>query len=255
MTNIELGRVFADAEVAGLYRYRAPYPREVFAILEELLVEPRTVLDAGAGTGALARELAPHVARVDAVDPSEAMIAEGRTLLGGDDPRINWIHAHAEDAPLSPPYGLIVAGAAIHWMDPAVVLPRFGAALALGAKVAIVHNDFVPPHAMVTGPALEVIRRYSPLKEDPVEYPALVKSLVDRGLFVLEGERRTTPVPYEQSVDDVLRSLHSTSTLSRVTLGDRLASFDTEMRAALAPFGERSLHSDVVTYVAWGRPS
>ena len=63
---IELGRVFADAEVAALYRYRAPYPREVFEILESLVVEPRNVLDAGAGTGALARDLAPLVARVDA---------------------------------------------------------------------------------------------------------------------------------------------------------------------------------------------
>lgn len=252
---IELGRVFADAEVAAFYRYRAPYPREVFAILEELLVEPRAVLDAGAGTGALARELAPRVARVDAVDPSAAMIAEGRALPGGDDPRIHWIHGRAEDALLSPPYGLIAAGAAIHWMDPAVVLPRFGAALAPGAKVAIVHNDFVPPHAIGTERALEVIRRYSPLKEDPLEYPARVKVLVDRGLFVLEGERWTAPVPFEQSADDVLRSLHSTSTLSRVTLGDRLASFDTDMRAALAPFGPGPLRSDIVTYVAWGRPS
>lgn len=252
---IELGRVFADAEVAALYRYRAPYPREVFAILEELLVEPRTVLDAGAGTGALARELAPRVARVDAVDPSAAMIAEGRALPDGADPRINWIHARAEDAPLSPPYGLIVAGASLHWMDPTVALPRFRDALAPGAKVAIVHNDFVPPHAMGTAAALKVIRRYSPLKDDPPEYSARVKSLVERGLFVLEGERRTMPVSFEQSIDDVLNSLHNTSTLSRVTLGDRMSAFDTDMREALAPFGPGPLRSDIVTYVAWGRPS
>jgi SAM-dependent methyltransferase len=252
---IELGRVFDDAEVAALYRYRAPYPREVFEILEQLVVEPRTVLDAGAGTGALARDLAPLVTRVDAVDPSGAMIAAGRALPGGDDPRITWIQGRAEDAPLSPPYGLIVAGASLHWMDPTVVLPRFREALAPGAQVAIVHNDFVPPHAMATGPALDVIRRYSPLKDDPPEYPARVKSLVDRGLFVLEGERRTTPVPFEQSIDDVLNSLHSTSTLSRVTLGDRLASFDNDMRAALAPFGKGPLRSDIVAYIAWGRPS
>ncbi len=247
---IELGRVFADAEVAALYRYRAPYPREVFAILERLVIEPRNVLDAGAGTGALARDLAPLVARVDAVDPSAAMIAEGRALPGGDDPRITWIQGRAEDAPLSPPYGLIVAGASLHWMDPTVVLPRFRDALAPGARFAIVHNDFVPPHAISTSAALDVIRRYSPLKEAPPEYPAQVKSLVDRGLFVLEGERFTTPVPFEQSINDILSSLHSTS-----TLGDRLASFDNDMRAALAPLGKGPLRSDIVAYVAWGRPS
>jgi len=252
---IELGRVFADTEVAALYRYRAPYPREVFEMLEQLVVEPRSVLDAGAGTGALARELAPLVARVDALDPSAAMIAAGRALPGGDDPRIIWIQGRAEDAPLSPPYGLIMAGASLHWMDPTVVLPRFRDALAPDARLVIVHSDFVAPNAVATGAALDVIRRYSPLKEDPPEYPDRVRALVDRGLFVLEGEQRTTPVPFEQSIDDVLNSLHSTSTLSRVTLGNRLASFDNDMRAALAPFGKGPLRSDIVAYIAWGRPS
>jgi SAM-dependent methyltransferase len=37
-----------------------------------------TVVDLGAGTGAFARTLAPHVARVVAVDPSEAMVAAMR---------------------------------------------------------------------------------------------------------------------------------------------------------------------------------
>lgn len=255
MNDIDLGRVFADEEVAALYRYRAPYPREVFAILRGLMVEPPTILDAGAGTGALARELARYATRVDAVDPSAAMIAEGRALPGGDDPRIRWIHARAEDAPLSSPYGLIVSGAALHWMDAAVVLPRFRSALAPDARVAIAHTDFVGSHALSAERALEVIRRYSPLKDAPMEYPARVKSLVDRGLFVLESERWTAPVQHEQSIDDTLRSLHSTSTLSRVTLGDRVASFDADMRAALAQFGDGPLRSDIVGYVAWGRPA
>ena len=34
-----------------------------------------TVVDLGAGTGAFARALRPHVARVIAVDPSKAMVA------------------------------------------------------------------------------------------------------------------------------------------------------------------------------------
>src|SRR5687767_15958693 len=106
------------------------------------------------------------------------MITAGRALPGGDDPRITWIHSRAEDAPLSPPYGLIVAGASLHWMDPTVVLPRFRDALAPGARLAIVHNDFVAPNAVATGAALDVIRRYSPLKDDPPEYPDRVKALV-----------------------------------------------------------------------------
>src|SRR5258705_557663 len=125
MNAIELGRVFADDEVAALYQYRAPYPGGIFAILEGLVVEPRSVVDAGAGTGALARRFPPSIERIDAVDPSAAMIARGRTLPGGDDPRIRWILGRAEDVMLSPPYGLITSGASLHWMEPEIVMPRF----------------------------------------------------------------------------------------------------------------------------------
>ncbi len=54
---MKLGDVFTDAEVARAYRYRAPYPHAVFEILRGLLVEPKVVLDVGAGTGALARRM------------------------------------------------------------------------------------------------------------------------------------------------------------------------------------------------------
>ncbi len=138
---IDLGHVWADDEVAALYGYRAPYPRGVFDILQRLAVEPRVVLDAGAGTGALARHFPRSFTRIDAVGPSAAMIARGRALPGGDDPRIRWILGRAEDAPLSPPYGLITVGASLHWMEPEIVLPRFRDALAPGAYLAILDTE------------------------------------------------------------------------------------------------------------------
>src|SRR5713226_8587120 len=139
----ELSGVFADREVAILYSRRAPYPPGVFAVLDRLLGRPRTVLDAGAGTGALARELAATCDRVDAVDPSLAMIEEGRRLPGGSNPQLRWIHARTEDAPLDPPYGLITCGASFHWMDRDVVLARFREALAPGGRLAIVDIETV----------------------------------------------------------------------------------------------------------------
>lgn len=69
-----LGAVFSDREVARLYRHRAPYPGEVLATLRGLLMTPRTILDVGTGTGALARPMLDFAERVDAVDPSAAMI-------------------------------------------------------------------------------------------------------------------------------------------------------------------------------------
>lgn len=251
---IDLGRVFDDDEVAALYRYRPPYPREVFDILERLIVEPRVLLDVGAGTGALARVLAPAVERIDAVDPSAAMLAQAGALPRGNDPRIRWIHARAEDAALSGPYGLITAGASLHWMEWGTVLPRFRAALAPGARVAVVDIESVHPPGPLRDAQLEIIQRYSPL-DDHVETADMVGTLVERGLFALEGQERTEPVAFEQSIDDVLLRLHSTSTLSRVTLGDKLDDFDAEMRAVYALHGVDNARFGVVGYVAWGTPT
>ncbi|MBV9278962.1 MAG: class I SAM-dependent methyltransferase, partial [Chloroflexi bacterium] len=55
--------------------------------------DPRVVLDAGCGTGDVARPLAPLVDRVDAVDISAGMIERGRRLPGGENPAITWICA------------------------------------------------------------------------------------------------------------------------------------------------------------------
>ena len=72
--------VFAHPEVAAVYRHRPPYPDEVFDLLRGLVVDrPATVLDIGAGEGALARPLAAVVDHVDAVDVSAAMIEAGRS--------------------------------------------------------------------------------------------------------------------------------------------------------------------------------
>jgi ubiquinone/menaquinone biosynthesis C-methylase UbiE len=250
---IELGRVFADAEVAALYQYRAAYPREVFAVLERLVVDPRVILDAGAGTGALARHFPPSIARIDAVDPSAAMIARGRALPGGDDPRIHWITARAEDAQVSPPYGLITCGASLHWMQLDVVLPRFREALVRGARLAILDTETT--HSGDWRPEfLEIIRRYSQL-EHHRETHEVVSQLVEQGRFALEREERTAPEPFDQSVDDYLRLLGSTSTLSRVALGSRAGAFEAECRDVFARHGLDRIRSSVVGYVAWGRPS
>jgi ubiquinone/menaquinone biosynthesis C-methylase UbiE len=91
----ELGRAFQDAEVVRNYRYRQPYPSEIFEILEGLLVAPRTVLDAGSGTGALTIGLARFAERIDAVDPSAAMLREARRMPGADSERIGCIEGAA----------------------------------------------------------------------------------------------------------------------------------------------------------------
>ncbi len=245
-----LGEVFADTEVARAYRMRTPYPEETFAILESLLVAPRTVLDAGAGSGALAREMLRFAARVDAVDPSAAMIAAGRELPSGNDPRLRWALGTAEEAPLDPPYGLITAGASIHWMDGARVMPRFAAALAPGGMLAIVDMDN-GPHPLPE--MIDVIKRYSEV-QDHRELPDVVHDLEAGGLFVREGERRTAAATVRRSLEEYLEFLHSTSTLARVRLGDRATQFDADVRALFARHGMTAIEREYWAVVIWGRP-
>lgn len=257
-----LGEVFLDADVARAYRRRAPYPAETFEILKSLLVEPRTVLDAGAGTGALAREMVAFADRVDALDPSEAMIAEGRRLPHGDDPRIRWVWGAAETTPLDPPYGLITAGASLHWMDSRLVMPRLAKALAPGAALAVLETDDESPPWREQ--SIEIIKRYeeqriSRLSGEPIpshhgDLLGLIAELEAAGLFHREGERRTAPVLLRRTVDEYLEFLHSTSTLARVRLGARADRFDADMRELFGRLGVSVLEFAVTGVVIYGRP-
>lgn len=246
-----LGDVFADEEVVRLYRHRAPYPDAVIEILRELVVEPRVVLDAGAGSGALARRLAPFVDRIDAVDPSRAMLQEGRRLPGGDDPRIRWVEGRAEDARLDGPYGLITCGASLHWMDASMVLPRFRAALASGAILAVADVETV--HGPYRDDVRAVIRGHSDI-QDHRDSKDVVASLFAEGRFELVGEKRTTPLPFEQSVGEYIEMLHSTSTLARTRLGERATRFDEQLREIFERHGLDRVRYEVVGQVWWGRP-
>ena len=245
---MSLGDVFADDAVARAYRCRPPYPDAVFKMLERRLVVPRTILDAGAGTGALARNMTAFAERIDAVEPSSAMIAEGRNLPAGSDRRIRWIAGRAEDAPLDPPYGLITCGASLHWMDPSLVLPRFRESLAPGAYVAIVDNENV--HGPYREAVWAITDRYAAVAHHP-ETPDAIAAVQESGLFTIEGEEHTAPMPFEQSVDEYIAFLHSTSVLTRAQLGERATAFDAAVRAVFVERGIDRLRYGVVGSVTW----
>src|SRR5271163_299897 len=148
---VPLGRRFSAERMAANYLFRPPYPPEVYDTLLELMRgHPRILLDAGCGTGKITLGLIDQIDRADAVDPSDAMLQVARTQPGADRAKIRWIHGAIEDAPLDPPYGLIVAASSIqlivaassiHWMNLDVTLPRFAGALADGAMLAVLDGD------------------------------------------------------------------------------------------------------------------
>ncbi len=247
------GAQFADISVVTAYDQRPPYPAELFALLTGLITAtPRTVLDAGCGSGDLARPLAALVDRVDAVDPSAAMLARGRTRPGGDAANLRWLRGTIEDAPFQPPYALITAGESLHWMEWSVALPRFCEALGPTGTLAIVGRD--TPDRPWAAAELRLIRRYTTNREfQPYD---LLAELTARQLFRELGRNRTAPAPFHQSIDAYIESLHSRNGFSRARMTEAAAdTFDAAIRAVITPFAQEGiLHMSVVGTVIWGEP-
>jgi SAM-dependent methyltransferase len=73
------------------YHLRTPYPSALAAFLQGLMT-PRggNVIELGCGTGELARMMAPHSERVDAIDVSAAMLEKARSFPAKH-PAVRWI--------------------------------------------------------------------------------------------------------------------------------------------------------------------
>lgn len=121
---------------ADIYeRGRPAYPAEA---LDWLLPagNPR-VLDLGAGTGKLTRQIRDRGLAVTAVDPSEGMLAQ----LAASVPGVPAVLGAAESIPL--PAGsadVVLVAQAWHWVDPRRALPEVARVLAPGGRLGLVWN-------------------------------------------------------------------------------------------------------------------
>jgi SAM-dependent methyltransferase len=250
--------IFQDASVVAAYHYRPTYPPETFAFLSSLIpssAKLRIVLDAGCGTGFIARPFASFVDYIDAVDISAAMIRAGQRLEGGNQPGIRWIAAPIEVAQLRDRYVLIIAAASLHWMDWEHTLPRFADLLAPGCVLAIVEDCAqANPWDLTVG---SILGRYS-MNTDYVPYSMLtvVQELEQRGLFKMHGEHETAPVPFRQSVNAWIESFHARNGFSRDRMDTAAAhACDGALREAIAPYSPADVvEQSISARVLWGLP-
>ena len=250
----EYAAQFDDASVVAAYQHRPPHPDETIRILAGLIAKDcRRVLDVGCGTGFVARPMSLLVERVDALDCSARMIERGQSLPNGTRKNLTWIHDPAETASLNPPYGLIVAGDSLHWMDWTIVLPRLRDVLAPGGYLALamVNDETMPWSAGLN----RLIPQYS-TNQDFEPYD-LVEELQRRDLFHVVGRRRTASVPFIQSIDAYIESIHARNGFSRERMDPAAAAeFDARARQLIAPHAkgaqvELKVYGDVV----WGTPA
>jgi SAM-dependent methyltransferase len=252
---------FAAQRVAENYRYRPPYSPEVSDTFVSLLVEPYAVLDVGCGPGKLTFALVDRARRVDAIDPSEEMLRLARAAPDGANPRIRFMHSRTEDAKLDPPYGLVVAGASIHWMKLDIVLPRLAQVLAPSGVLAMVDGDApigAPWEAEENALFAGFIERLqgAPPKFPTTRLQGLKRPILEHALFQRMGGKVTAPWPVTQSIDDYLRCQHSRATWSEDFMGEAMTEeFDTKMRALLAPHAVSGmLRYEVRSRLEWGKP-
>jgi SAM-dependent methyltransferase len=128
-----------DRAAAAYERGRASYPAAaVEAVLASTGAAPgRTLLELGAGTGKLTRELARSGARVLALEPVAGM----RELLAQSAPAAELLDAVAEAVPLADrSVDAVVAAQSFHWFDPERATAEVARVLPPGGVVALIWN-------------------------------------------------------------------------------------------------------------------
>ena len=123
--------------VAEAYdRGRPSYPAEAVTWLTA--GEAKVVLELGAGTGKLTRQLVDAGHAVFATDPDEAMLEVLRDRV----PEVSAKVAAAEDIPANDrSVDVVVVGQAFHWFDHEVALPEIARVLKPGGHVALIWNS------------------------------------------------------------------------------------------------------------------
>jgi SAM-dependent methyltransferase len=136
-------RARSFGQVAAAYeRARPGYPEDAVDWL--VGSEPLRVLDLGAGTGKLTRQLVARGHRVTAVEPSREMLAQLRAEV----PAAQAHEGSAEAIPLpDASVDSVVVAQAFHWFDAPVALLEIARVLGPGGRLGLVWNmrdDSVP---------------------------------------------------------------------------------------------------------------
>lgn len=245
---------FREAEVVRCYRFRPPYPAALFDAILDLTPGRDAVLDLGCGPGKLAGPLARQFRRVDAVDPSQAMLDAAAERYRSD--RITWHCAHAEDAALAPPYDLACAGASIHWMDLDRLMPRLTSMLGREAWLMVVDGDgaWRPPWQE---PWNAFIARWLQRMGRRMDEPAFDAAMQGYRRWLDTAGDEVFMSEATQPVGEFIACQHSRASWAPAAMGrERLDAFDAELTALLEPYQRAgALRYRVRTTLTWGRPS
>jgi SAM-dependent methyltransferase len=219
--------------VADLYeRARPEYPPEAveWTAAELDLRDGRTVLDLGAGTGKLTRALVSTGARVIAVEPGEAMLAQLRSVL----PDVEAIQGAAESIPLADAsVDAVTVGQAFHWFRHDEAVPELRRVLRDGGGVALIWSNRDPDDPLQT--EITNLIKVLPARRARIEHSS--RRLTRSGLFGHVEERRFSFVQ-ELDADGLVERIASISYVAAAP-ADVQAGLERQLRNLVAARGGR----------------
>lgn len=227
------------AEAAKYYGFRAPYAPQALAYVRDAfgLDETSRALDLGCGPGTIAIPLSHMVGYVLAVDPSEAMLGQGR-MLSAEAGRnnIDWLHARAEGVTEAlGTFDIVTMGQSFHWMDRDTVLRQLAPMIAQGGGLALINPGKRRPQESWEPLVCEVIihflgtpPRHPQKHPEPEHEPALLRS----GGFS-RFTAREFAMDFERDVASILGYVYSMSISPKSAFGDRIDAFEKDLTEAL----------------------
>jgi SAM-dependent methyltransferase len=172
--------------VASRYERFRPGPPPA-AIAWMLPDAGRTVVDLGAGTGALTKDLVGRVDRVIAIEPDDRM----REILAGNLPEVTALRGTGEAMPLeTSSVDAVLASSSWHWMDPDRTLQESARVLRPGGTLGVVWAGPDPDGPFV----VQAQAMLTEMSSDQSESTASPERDSDLGSEVMDTENRVETV-------------------------------------------------------------
>lgn len=235
--------------VAKLYQATRPgYPPELtgFVAATAAVGAGDHVLEVGCGTGQLTQALLPFGFALTAIDLGAAMIEVARERIGADDVSFRAVPFEELDAAPGT-FGLVIAGAAFHWIDPEVRFRKAARLLRPGGWLAVAGYD--ERYDEPLGSALDAMwRARAGTVGAWVTRPADADAIGGSGLFGPPAERTFTH-RIVRHANDVI-GVENTRATSLSWPADARRAFNAELRELLGDLPEVGVTVDASVTMA-----